>query len=156
MIATMNARDAVSGALGECFITVNGNRYNFMTATKVTATYKKNKTAIPILGKTMKGHKTNGGEGTGNAEFHYNSSVFRKMMIEYIKTGKDVYFDMQITNDDPTSNAGRQTTMLYDCNIDSIVMAQLDASTEDLTESVDFTFDGCDLPEEFDLLDGML
>lgn len=40
---------------------------------------------------------------------HYNQSVLRQALLDYKNTGEDVYFEMQITNDDPTSDAGRQT-----------------------------------------------
>ena len=29
---SMNAKDAVSASLAECFVTIEGNRYNFMQA----------------------------------------------------------------------------------------------------------------------------
>ena len=49
---TMNARDAVSASLAECFVTIEGNRYNFMQAINLEAKFEKNKTEVPILGKT--------------------------------------------------------------------------------------------------------
>ena len=38
----MNAKDSVSAKLAECYVTLNGNRYNFMEAISLTATAKKN------------------------------------------------------------------------------------------------------------------
>ena len=35
------------------------------------------------------------------------------MMLDFKDTGKDVYFEIQITNDDPSSDAGSQTITLY-------------------------------------------
>ena len=29
---TMNAKDAISAALAECYVTIDGNRYHFMQA----------------------------------------------------------------------------------------------------------------------------
>ena len=34
---SMNAKDAVSASLAECFITIEGNRYNFMQAINLEA-----------------------------------------------------------------------------------------------------------------------
>ena len=51
---TMNAKDAVSGSLGECYVTLEGKRYNLMTAIKFEASYEKTKTEVPILGKVSK------------------------------------------------------------------------------------------------------
>ena len=72
-----------------------------------------------------------------------------------MKTGKDFYFDMQIVNEDPTSDVGRQTTILKHCNINSAIIAKVDADAEDLDEDFDFTFDDAELPEEFSDLAGM-
>lgn len=152
---TMHARDAITGSRAECYVIIDGKRINFMSATNVKATFEKNKVEVPILGRVMKGNKSVGGKGTGSAEFHYNTSIFREVMIKYMETGEDIYFDMQITNDDPTSSIGRQTTILKDCNIDSAIMAQLNADDEVLMDEFDFTFERAQLPEKFAALQGM-
>ena len=104
----MNAKDAVSASLAECFVTIEGKRYNFMQAINLEAKIEKTKSEIPILGKTGKGNKTTGWKGTGSATFHYNTSIFRQLLYRYKETGEDIYFDIQVTNEDPTSGAGRQ------------------------------------------------
>ena len=153
---TMNARDAISAPLAECYVTIEGNRYNFMQAINLEATLEKNKTEVPILGKTAKGNKASGWSGTGSATFHYNTSIFRKLLLRYKETGEDIYFDIQVTNEDPTSTIGRQTVILKDCNMDGGTLAKFDADGEYLDESIDFTFEDFEMPEEFSMLDGML
>lgn len=153
---TMRSKDALQASMAECFVTLDGNRYNFMQALNVEAKVEKVKTEIPILGRAMKGNKAVGMKGTGNAKFHFNTSIFRKVIQHYKETGEDLYFDMQITNEDPTSDAGRQTVILIDCNIDSLVLAKFDADGEYLEEEFDFTFEDWSMPEEFNLLDGMM
>lgn len=155
MALTMLSKDAVSAAMAECFVTINGNRYNFMQAINLEATVEKNKTEIPILGKTGKGNKANGWTGTGSAEFHYNTSVFRKLMYDYQKTGADTYFEIQVTNDDPTSSVGSQTVILKNCNLDNVIIAAFDADGDNLTETMDFTFDEFEIPKQFNPLIGM-
>ncbi len=152
---TMNAKDSVSAKLAECFITIDGNRYNFMQCINFEAKFEKNKTEVPILGKTGKGNKSTGWTGTGSATFHYNTSIFRQMMIEYKNSGQDVYFDIQVTNDDPTSAAGRQTMVFIGCNIDGGVLAKFDADGEYLDEEMDFTFEDFKMNESFSVLSGM-
>lgn len=152
---TMNAKDTLSAKLAECFITVDGNRYNFMQAINFEANFKRTKTEVPILGRTGKGNKSTGWKGTGSATFHYNSSIFRQMMQKYKNTGEDVYFEIQVTNEDPTSAAGRQTVVFLGCNIDGGILAKFDADGEYLDESMDFTFEDFKMPETFNLLDGM-
>lgn len=154
-MALMNAKDAVSASLAECFVTIGERRYNFMQAINLEATVEKTKTEVPILGKTGKGNKATGWRGTGSATFHYNTSIFREMLKQYKATGQDVYFDIQVTNEDPTSAVGRQTVILKDCNIDGGIIAKFDADAEYLDEDLDFTFEDFEIPETFTLLAGM-
>lgn len=152
---SMNAKDAVSASLAECFITIEGNRYNFMQAINLEASIEKTKSEIPILGRTGKGNKTTGWKGSGSATFHYNTSIFRELLYQYKETGKDVYFDIQITNEDPTSSVGRQTVILKDCNVDGGILAKFDADAEYLDEDLDFSFEDWEMPEVFTKLNGM-
>lgn len=157
MAQTMKAMDSISAKLAECYVTIGENRYNFMQAINLEAKFEKTKSEVAILGKTGKGHKTTGWNGTGSATFHYNTSIFRKMMEDFKNTGNDVYFDIQITNEDPTSAAGRQTMVLLNCNIDGGILAKFDADSDDpLDEDMDFTFEDFEMPETFKTLDGML
>jgi len=156
MAATMNAKDTVSASLAECFVTIDGNRYNFMQAINLEATIDKSKTQVPILGRTGKGNKATGWSGAGNATFHYNTSIFRELLYRYKQTGEDVYFDIQVTNEDPTSSVGRQTVILKECNMDGGVLAKFDADAEYLDENIDFTYDDFEMPEKFAMLAGMM
>lgn len=153
---TMKAGDVISASLAECYATIGTNRYNVMQMINLEATFEKNKSEIPILGKPGKGHKTTGWTGTGSATMHYNTSIFREMALQYKNTGEDVYFEIQITNEDPTSSVGRQTVILKDCNIDKVVLAKFDADSEYLDEDTDFTFDDFDIPEKFSHLNGFV
>lgn len=152
---TMKAKDTISATLAECYVKIGTNRYNFMQAINLEAKFEKTKSEVPILGKTGKGNKATGWKGTGSATFHYNTSIFRKMMEEFKNTGQDTYFDIQIINQDPTSAAGKQEITLIDCNIDGGILAKFDADAEYLDEDMDFTFEDFKIPTTFDLLDGM-
>jgi len=152
----MHGKDTVFASLAECYVTIEGRRYNFMQAINLEAKFEKNKVEVPILGKTGKGNKASGWKGTGSATFHYNTSIFRELLVRYKDTGVDTYFEIQITNEDPTSAVGRQTIVLIDCNIDGGVLAKFDADGEYLDEDMDFTFEDFKMPESFKLLDGML
>lgn len=153
---TMKAKDAVSAKLAECFVTIGKNRYNFMQMIKFEAKFERTKSEIPILGKTGNGNKSTGWKGTWSATIHYNTSVFREMMQKYKDTGEDIYFEIQVTNDDPTSAAGRQTMVFIDCLIDGGVLAKFDADGEYLDEEVEGTFEDFKMPEAFKLLAGMM
>lgn len=157
MAQTMQARNAPSSKLAECFITIDGLRYNFMSAINVEVNFEKNKVEIPILGRMNRGNKSAGSKITGSAEFHKNTSVWNEIAYKFQETGEDLYFDMQITNEDPTTEIGRQTIILYDCNFDTVTLAAFDADSDDvLTESLDFTAERFEMPEKYTMMDGML
>ncbi len=155
MANIMKAKDAVAASLAECYVTIDGNRYNFMHAINLEAAVEKTKTEVPILGKTGKGNKASGWKGTGSATFHYNTSVFRELLTKYKNSGEDTYFDIMVTNEDKTSAVGRQTVILKDCNMDGGVLAKFDTEAEYLDEEMDFTFEDWEIPEKFTPLEGM-
>ncbi|MEH7342756.1 phage tail tube protein [Bacillus sp. JJ1532] len=155
MNETMHAKDSVHGAQGEAFVTIAGNRYKFANVINLEARYEKSKTKVPIMGQVSKGNKSAGGEGTGSATFHYNTTIFRELLYRYQETGEDIYFDIQVTNEDASSDVGRQTTILKDCNMDGGIVALIDADAEYLEDSFDFTFERFEFPEKFSILQAM-
>ena len=158
MAQTMNARNAVSAKMAECYVTIDGNRYNLMSAINVEVNFEKNKVEVPILGRMNRGHKSTSSSISGSAEFHLNTSIWRELAYRFQETGEDLYFDMQITNEDITaSDIGRQTIILYGCNWDSLTLAAFDADSDDmLTESIDFTVERFEMPEKFNMMPGVL
>ncbi len=153
---TMKARDSISAKLAECFITINGNRYNFMQMINFEASIEKTKAKVPILGRIMDANKTVGLAGTFSGTAHYNQSIFRQALLDYKNTGVDAYFTIQVTNEDPESNAGRQTIVFYDCNTDGGILSKFDAEGEYLNEDIEGTFEDFKMPEGFNPLNGML
>lgn len=151
---TMNAKDAVYGSLAECFITIGNRRYNFMSLTDFESKWEANIKDVPILGKVGMGHKAAGGKGTWSGTAHYNQSVFREMAELYQKTGKMTYFEIQVSNEDPTSDAGRQTIIHRGCLCDTFTLAKFQAGEELLDEELSGTFEEWDMPERFHELDG--
>lgn len=153
---TMDAWDAISAAKAECFVTIENQRYYFMQALNLEAKIEKVKSEVPILGRAMKGNKTVGMKGTGSATFHYNTSIFRDILYKFQQTGQDVYFDIQVTNEDATSTAGRQTVILKGCNLNGGIVTKFDATGEYLEDEFEFTFESWEMPEKFNNLAGML
>lgn len=148
----MRAEDAISGKMGKAFATINGNVEEMLYLKNIEANAEKKKVPVPVLGKTGDQHKAGGWSGSGSANIYYATSKFREMMLEYIKTGKDTYFDILIENDDPTSSLGKQTTILKGVNLDSVIMAKLDIEAETLDEDVSFTYNDIDMPNTFNKL----
>lgn len=153
---TMKSNDAISAKLAECFITIDGNRYNFMQMIDFEGKVDKTKSKVPILGRIMEGNKTVGLAGSFSGTAHYNQSIFRQALLDYKNTGIDTYFEIQISNDDPSASVGSQTVIFMDCNTDGGILAKFDADGEYLDEEIEGTFEDFKMPESFKLLRGML
>jgi len=151
-VAYLRAKDTVNGALGTCFAIIDGKRHELMQVKNVKAMVKKTKTEIPILGLTGKQHKSGGWKGSGTMTVYYVSSLFREVMLEYMKNGVDTYFEMMITNEDPTGSTGRQTILLKDVNIDEMVIGKLNVDEDAMDEEMKFTFGDVDMLECFSKL----
>lgn len=150
----MDAQDAVYGSLAECYITIEGRRYCFMSITDFESKWEVNIADVPILGKVGMGHKSAGGKGTWKGTAHYNQSVFRQMANTYQKTGVMPYFEIQVSNEDPTSAVGRQTIIHRGCLCDTFTLAKFQAGEELLEEEISGTFESWDMPEAFKELKG--
>lgn len=146
----MNEMDAISGKHAKAFVTINGQVEELFYARSLEATIEKNKTDVPVVGRTNIGQKAVGWTGTGTLNIYYVTSLFRRLVRDYIKTGRDFYFDLTVSNEDPTSATGRQTVVLKNCNLDNVIAAQFDATSDDpLNEDISFTFDDYDILEQF-------
>lgn len=152
---TMRARDTVSAKLAKAYVTVEGKRYLLFQAKDFEATFKKNKETVDILGKTASGNKASGWSGTFELTIYHNTELFNYMFEKYKDTGEDVYFDLQVTNEDPTSSAGRNTKIYKDCNLDEGTLQSFDASGEWLEQSLSGTFEDYESPCRFSELSGM-
>ena len=113
------------------------------------ATCEIEKTDVKTLGKRGAQHKPNGWSGSGKMTVYYITSLFRKMALQYIKTGVPVYFDIMVSNNDPASSVGPQTTVLKNCSLDSVILAKFDVESEVMDEDMDFTFDDADILDSF-------
>lgn len=154
-MAFMREQDAISGKMARAYATINGRREELFYAKSLEATIEKNKIDVPVLGKTNTPKRSAGWSGSGTMTVYYVTSVFRQLMRDFVKSGQDFWFDLQVINEDPTSKTGKQTAVLINCNLDSIVAAKFDATTDDmLDEEMPFTFSDYDLLDQFGTLSG--
>ena len=149
-MAKIKSYDPISGKEGVAYAKINGNNEELFFAKTIEASVEKAKSEIKAIGRRMTGHKTTGMSGSGSMTLYYLTPLFRQMIKQYKDTGVDIYFDMVVENSDPASSAGKQTTLLMDCNLDSVLLTKLDADSDDpLEEDADFTFEDYDILEEF-------
>lgn len=150
----LKAGDVISGQ--ECTATMvvknadgSSTVENAFWGKNLEATVEVKKTEVYTLGHRGAQYKPNGWSGSGKMTIYYVTSIFRRMILQYIKTGVPVYFDLTVTNNDPASTVGPQTTVLKNCTLDSVLVAKFDVESEVLDEDVSFTFDDVDMMEEF-------
>lgn len=145
----LKAGDTISGQEGRAYATINGQVEEMFYIRTLEATIEKQKTEVRTLGRRGVQHKASGWNGTGTMTIYYVTTLFRQLMLDYIRNGRDVYFDLTIVNEDPTSSIGRQTVVLKGVNLDSVMAARLDTETEVLDEEISFTFDDVDIMDSF-------
>lgn len=150
-MAFMNPEDALSGKMAKAYATINGQVEELFYAKTGEINIEKNKVDVPIIGRTNTPQRSAGWNGTGTLTVYYMTSQFRQLMIEYIKTGRDFWFDLQVVNEDPSAReVGKQTVIVRNCNLDSITLAKFDATSDDmLDEEMPFTFDDADILDSF-------
>lgn len=148
-MAFLSAGDTISGQEGRAYATINGLVEEMFYIKTFEASVEKKKSEIRTLGRRGTQHKSAGWSGTGTMTIYYVTTLFRNMMLDYIKTGKDTYFDVTIVNEDPNSTIGKQTVVVKGVNLDSLIMAKLDVENEELDEEVAFTFEDVDIHDTF-------
>lgn len=142
-------KDTISGQEARAYITIDGRNEELFYAKKLESKIEKEKSEGKTLGKRGKQSKAKGYKGTGTLTIYYVTSLFIELMVKYIKTGVDTYFDLTVINEDPTSSIGKQTVVLKNCNFDEVSIATFDLDSDALEEDMSFTFDDIDLLDKF-------
>ncbi|CAM3030035.1 phage tail tube protein [Paenibacillus sp. FSL H7-0942] len=150
-MAFLKASDTISGQEGRAYATINGQTEEMFYVKTLEATVEKQKAEVKTLGRRGVQHKATGWSGSGSMTIFYTTSRFRELMLQYMQNGVDTYFDIEVTNEDPSSTIGKQTVTLKGVNLDSVIMASLDTEAEALEEEVSFTFEDVDMPVSFNL-----
>lgn len=146
----METVDAISGKEGMLYLTINGQSLEYAEITKFDAKIEYTKVDVKRLGARMDGSKIVGAKGTGNMGLYYHRPEMRAMAHEYLRTGKSPIFDAMVVNDDVTSAAGKQTTLVKNIVPDSTTIAMLDAESDDaLKDEFSYTFDDFDFLNQF-------
>lgn len=148
-MAFLKASDTISGQEGRAYATINGQVEEMFYIKSLEATVEKEKADVKTLGRRGTQHKTTGWNGTGSMTIYYVTSVFRQLMLDYIKTGRDTNFSITVTNEDPNTTIGAQTITLLGVNLDSVMMVSLDTESDAMEEDMDFTFEDVDMGQKF-------
>jgi len=155
-MAYMKYQDTLVGSEGIATLDIKGNIENAFFIKKLDAKLEKDKAEGKTLGKRATQHKAKGWKGKGNMTIYYVTTLFRQLAYEYAKSGKDIYFDITVENNDPASQVtstelggAPQVICLLNCNINSTTLALINVDSEALEEEVDFTFDDFEIINAF-------
>lgn len=149
----METRDAISGKEGTLYISINGKSLEFAEITKFESKIEYTKADVKRVGTRMDGSKIVGAKGTGSMTVYYHRPEMRAMALDYLRTGRSPIFDATVVNDDATSRAGKQTSLIKNISPDETMIALLDGEGDEvLTEEIPFTFDDFDLINQFKVI----
>lgn len=143
------AENVISSKEGKAFITRGGKNKHLFRAKDIEATLSKNKEEIRMLGNRMVGHKTTSIQGAGSLTLYHTSSEFKQDFIDYIISGVDMYFNLQIEVEDKSTKFGKESIVLTGCNFDEITIAMLSAEDGVLEQELPFTFEGVEILKPF-------
>ena len=135
------AKDTVNGAEGKVFVTRNGKQIEVAGMMNITTYAEIQGKEMRVVGTRTIQNKANGAKQTGKGNIYYGTSLWTDMVLEYINTGNMPQFDLQITNDDPSSSVGSQSIAYYGCELTgSIPLSILDSDEAMLNFEFNFTY----------------
>jgi len=150
MSKQLKSYDTISGKEGTAYVRIDGKNEELFSAKSIEAKIELKKGAVKCIGRRMEGSKVTGMKGSGTLKMYYGSPLFSRLIGDYKDTGKALYFDLVVENDDPASSAGKQTVLLCDCSPDGITLAKLDGDTDDpLEDEIGFTFEDYEYINKF-------
>ena len=134
------AKDTVNGAEGKVFVTRNGKQIEVAGMMNITTYAEIQGKEMRVVGTRTIQNKANGAKQTGKGNIYYGTSLWTDMVLEYINTGNMPQFDLQVTNDDPSSSVGSQSIAYYGCELTgSIPLSILDSEEAMLNYEFNFT-----------------
>lgn len=142
-MAYLLAKDTVNGAEGKIMVNYNGERREAAFLKNIRTTANINTENMKVIGTRKIQKKANGVEQTGKANAYYgpDRGLWRDMVIQYINTGVMQEFDIQITNNDPTTTIGSEVTAYYGCYLTGeIPLSILDSDESMLNYDFNFTY----------------
>ena len=116
-MAYLLAKDTVNGAEGKIFITVDGRNIEVAGMKNITTNAEIQGNDMRVIGTRKIQNKANGAKLTGTGNIYYGTNLFTDMVLQYINTGVMPLFDIQITNNDPTTSINSQTMAYYGCHL---------------------------------------
>lgn len=133
------AKDTVNGAEGSVVITQNGVNTVIAGMRNIKTNAEIQSSDMRVIGTRIIQNKSNGAKLTGTGNIYYGSPIFTQMVLQYIQTGVMPQFDIQITNNDPTTSVGSQVMAYYGCTLTGTIPLSI-LDDEEAMLNYDFNF----------------
>lgn len=135
-------RDTLNGAAGKAVITQDGQVKELFGAKNVKTQAEITSSDMKVVGTKKVQQKPGAVKQTGTMTIYYGTPLFLEMVHQYIHKGVMPYFNLQVTNNDPTTTVGVQTVAYYNCKLTgTIPLSVLDADADMLTLDVSFSYE---------------
>ena len=133
------AKDTVNGAEGSVVITQNGQNIVVAGMRNISTNSEIQSKDMRVIGTRTIKNKNNGAKLTCTGNIYYGSNIFSDMVLQYIQTGVMPEFDIQITNNDPTTTIGSQVMAYYGCTLTGTIPLSI-LNDEEAMLNYDFNF----------------
>ncbi|MDO4459473.1 MAG: phage tail tube protein [Clostridia bacterium] len=145
----MKAKNAISGHSGIVTLEINKKLYELGNLKKFEAKLSIDSSEIKICGSNIVKHKAGMISGDYSATIEYNMPQLRAAITEYKKTGNFPDVNIIVENDEATSDVKGQKIKFYNCIPSELLLALLDAESNELTEDFSGTFDDYEILKSF-------
>lgn len=145
------AKDTVNGAEGNIVITRDGTNYVIAGMRNIKANAEIQSEDMRVVGTRKIQDKPNGAKLTGTGNIYYGHDLFRDIVLAYVNTGVMEEFDIQITNNDPTTSLGSDVTAFYGCHLTgTIPLSVLDSEESMLNYDFNWAYSSVQKLQSFD------
>lgn len=138
-MAYLLARDTLNGAEGSIVVTRNGKNYTVACMRNIRTNAEIQSNDMRVIGTRTIQDKPNGAKLAGTGNIYYGTNIWTDMVLEYIQTGVMPEFDIQITNNDPTTSVGSQVMAYYGCHLTGTIPLSI-LDDEEAMLNYDFNF----------------
>lgn len=138
-MAYLLAKDTVNGAEGKVFVTINNQNIEVACMRNITTNAEIQSNDMRVIGTRTIQNKNNGAKLTGTGNIYYGTNLWTDMVLQYIQTGVMPEFDLQITNNDPTTSIGSQVMAYYGCTLTGTIPLSI-LNDEEAMLNYDFSF----------------
>jgi hypothetical protein len=138
-MAYLLAKDTLNGAEGSVVVTIDGRNYVVAGMRNIQANADIQSNDMRVIGTRIIQDKPNGAKLTGTGNIYYGTNLWTDMVLQYIQTGVMPEFDIQLTNNDPTTSVGSQVMAYYGCHLTGTIPLTI-LNDEEAMLNYDFNF----------------